>query len=514
MSTPVPPGAQPAAGAVETHISVIFFVGDRAYKMKKPVVFPFADFRTREVREAVCHREVELNRRLAPDVYPGVADVTGPDGHPCEHLVVMRRMPDDRRLARLVHARDPRVPGALDDLARQLATFHAGAERSAVIDRSATPAAIAALWAENFDELRPSTPAILPAEDLERAEVLAYAFLAEHRGLLLDRIAEGEVCDGHGDLQADDVFCLDDGVRALDCIEFCDDFRYGDVASDIAFLAMDLERLGAPDLAAGFVADYEAATGHPIPRALLDFSIAYRAQVRAKVTCLRAAQQEPGVPEHASSVETARGLLDLCLRHLEATQVRLVVVGGLPGTGKSTVAQRLGADLGADVIRSDVVRKELAGLPPDAAAGSSFETGLYTPERTAEVYEAMGERAAEALARGISVVLDASFAEPDQRRRARAVASAQGVPIIEVRCQLDTEEAAVRIRFRQAQERDASDATPAIARSLGATFAPWPEATEISTAGPRTDVGRRALVAVRNRPDLVPRRAAPVADGA
>jgi aminoglycoside phosphotransferase family enzyme/predicted kinase len=492
------PSLSGAAAVAETHISIIFFVGDRAYKMKKPVEFPFADFRTREVRQAVCHREVELNRRLAPDVYLGVADMHDPDGQPCEHLVVMRRMPDERRLARLVLDDDPSVPGALDALAAQLATFHAGADRSPVIDRAAAPAALGALWAENFDELRPFSPAVVDPEDLGRAEELAYAFLAERHGLFLDRIAEGQVCDGHGDLQADDVFCLDDGPRALDCIEFFDGFRFGDVAGDIAFLAMDLERLGAPHLAARFVAAYETAAGSTIPPALLHLYVAYRAQVRAKVACLRAAQQPPGSDEHDASAAAARDLLALCLRHLEATHARLVVVGGLPGTGKSTVAHGIGEAIGATVIRSDVVRKQRAGLDPGTAAGAPFGAGIYTAAQTEAVYEDLFETASATLATGTSVVLDASFAGAEQRRRARQVAARHAVPLVELRCVLDPDEAAARIGARHQRGDDASDATAAIATAMAATFDAWPEATEISTDALQAEVARRARTALRS----------------
>lgn len=490
-------GTSTNAEIAETHISVIFFIGDRAYKMKKPIAFPFADFRTRAARATACHREVELNRRLAPDVYLGVADVSDENGHACDSLVVMRRMPDDRRLARLVTDGDPRAVDALDALARQLASFHAGAERSPVIDRCATPAAIGALWEENFDELRNFSATIIDLEDLERAESLVYAFIADRRELFLDRIAEREVCDGHGDLQADDVFCLDDGVRVLDCIEFCDTFRYGDVASDIAFLAMDLERLGAPQLATLFIESYGVASGRTVPPDLLHFYIAYRAQVRAKVACLRAAQHDPDTAEHRASIATAQALLALCVRHLEATRPRLVIVGGLPGTGKSTVASALGADLNALVIRSDVVRKELAGLDPMAPAGAAFQTGIYTPERTEQVYRAMCDTAGAALATGTSVVLDASFADPDQRHRARLVGEEHRVAVHELRCTLDAATARARMQERLDRGGDPSDATAAVAGSMATTFAPWPEATEISTAGPPAEVARQARTIIR-----------------
>ena len=227
------------AALVETHSAVVFFVGDRAYKLKKPVDLGFLDFSDRSVREAVCHREVELNRRLSPDVYLGVADVHGPDGELCDHLVVMRRMPADRRLSTLVTAGVP-VDDDLWQLAHLLATFHAKAERSAAADAAAAIDALAGRWADNTKVLRAHADAVgLDRGAVERAQALVDRYLAGRRELFDTRITEGRAVDGHGDLMADDIFCLDDGPRVLDCIEFDDRYRLGDTLADVAFLAMD-----------------------------------------------------------------------------------------------------------------------------------------------------------------------------------------------------------------------------------------------------------------------------------
>jgi len=306
------------------------------------------------------------------------------------------------------------------------------------------------------------------------------------------------VCDGHGDLQADDMFCLDDGVRILDCLEFSDELRYGDVVGDIAFLAMDLERLGAPERARELVAAYEQAAGTTLPRSLLHLSIAYRAQVRAKVACLRARQQPSQSPEWHASVQAARSLLDLCVRHLDDATVRLVLVGGLPGTGKTTVAHNLAERLGGVVLRSDVIRKTISGLEPTDPAGAAFRTGLYATDLTAKVYREMLDRAAEQLATGTSVFLDASFADASLRQAARTLAADTTSELTEVRCVLDAEAAAARIRHRADAGHDASDATPAIAAAMAVEFAPWPEAIELSTAPPPPAVIERAAALVRS----------------
>jgi hypothetical protein len=468
--------AAPAASVAETHSAVVFFVGDRAYKLKKPVDLGFLDFRARASREAVCHREVELNRRLSPDVYLGVADVLGPDGEVCDHLVVMRRMPQDRRLSTLVE-RGERVEGHLWDLAHLIASFHSRAERSAAADAAASPGALAGRWRDNSASLAASVP-VVDGAAVERVHALATRYLDGRHPLFDRRQAEGRACDGHGDLLADDVFCLPDGPRVLDCIEFADELRYGDTLADVAFLAMDLERLGRPELGELFLRAYRIHADDVWPASLEHHHIAYRAQVRAKVTAIRARQG------HAPSVPEARRLLAIAADHLEAARVRLVMVGGLPGTGKSTVAGAIGDALEATVLRSDEVRKELAGLPVDRPAPDEFGRGIYAAEATAGTYRELLSRAGVALGMGETVVLDASWGDEVRRAQARALAARACADLVELRCEVAAEVAAERMRARAAAGGGPSDATPAIAAAMAAVADPWPEAMTIGTDGP------------------------------
>ncbi|HXY27007.1 MAG TPA: hypothetical protein VEH82_01895, partial [Acidimicrobiales bacterium] len=323
-------GAASAARVVETHISILIFVGERVYKLRKPVRFDFLDFTDRAVRQADCRREVELNRRLAPDVYLGVADVVM-DGEPLDHMVVMRALPEERKLGTLLQG-GAGAERCVDEVATAVWAFHAGARRSPAISATATAAALGLEWEANFEEVARFVGSVLDPAAEREIQAQVSGWLGRHAALLDERIAQGWVCDGHGDLQAEDIFCLDDGVRILDCIEFSDELRYGDVSADVAFLAMDLERLGRADVAARFVAAYERACGERIPAPLLHHYVAQRAYVRAKVACLR---HEQGV---AGSDETARALHRLALRHLRQARHVLLLVGGLPGTGKSTLA--------------------------------------------------------------------------------------------------------------------------------------------------------------------------------
>jgi aminoglycoside phosphotransferase family enzyme len=404
------------AAVAETHSGVVFFHGDRAYKLKKAVDLGFLDFTDRAVRRAVCEREVELNRRLAPDVYLGVLDVVGADGHPRDHLVEMRRLPSDRRLATLLAtASDADVDHLLDELAAQLVAFHARAERSAAIDTAGRQEEVRRNWDDNTAVLA-RFPDLAPPDVVDRCRRWSRAYLAGRSDLVEARIRAGRVVDGHGDLLAEDIFCLEDGPRILDCLEFDDRLRYGDVLLDLAFLAMDLERLRSATVADGFLARCRSMSGDDWPASLADHFVAYRAHVRAKVACLKA---EQGDPCAGASVEEH---LRLCERRLRRGRVRVVLVGGLPGTGKTTSSRMLGEALGWAVLGTDELRKELAGLRPDEPAPAPFGEGLYRPERVAETYRELLARAERSLRHGVPVVLDASWLDPARRADAARLA--------------------------------------------------------------------------------------------
>lgn len=467
---------RPAHGATvaETHVSYVFFVGDRAYKLKKPVSFAFLDFSTREAREEACRREVELNRRLAPDVYLGVATIVGPNGAPCDHLVVMRRMPEDKRLSALV-AGGVDVAGHLREISRAMAAFHARAETSDAIAAAGLRDAVAATWDENFAEMRPFVGSILPAEEFQRVEDLAHRYLAGRERLFAQRVARGGVRDGHGDLLADDIFCLDDGPRILDCIEFDDRFRWADVVADIAFLAMDLARLGRHDLADGLVRTYREFSGDPFSASLADHYVAYRAIVRSKVACLRADQGDAGAADEAVR------LLRLAGERLVRGRAVMLLVGGLPGTGKSTLALGVADARGWSLIRSDEVRKDLAGIPHADRARAPYGEGIYTPAATAATYEEMLVRAARALEMGESVVLDATWSDRRLRDAATAAAVATHADLVQFRCVAPADVAVERLRVRNRAAGDVSDATPEIAREMFLRSDAWPDARRIDT---------------------------------
>jgi uncharacterized protein len=466
---------QPFAEVEETHSAVVYFAGDRAFKLKKPVKLGFLDFSTRPARAAACARETELNRRFAPDVYLGVAEVRAPDGQVCDHLVVMRRMPASTRLSALVEAGEPAGP-AVRQVARILAAQHADSRRSPQISQRGSRDAVRQRWHDNVDELRAAARGDLVLRiDLEKTALLADRFLAGRQPLFDARIRAGRVVDGHGDLLAGDIFCLDDGPRILDCLDFDDQLRWLDGLDDAAFLAMDLEQLGAPDLAEEFTRWYGEYSGDPAPGALRHHYVAYRAVVRSKVACIRAGQGDRAAPGQA------RHLLAAALRHLRAGAVTLVMIGGPPGTGKSALAGAMADRLGFTVISSDRIRKELAGIAPDEHVPAEYHTGIYTRSWTEHTYAEMLSRTAGLLGLGESVVLDATWTSARHRQAAAATAGRAEADLVQLRCTCPPEVIASRIVSRVG---GLSDATPMIAAQLAAEQEPWPEADVIDTSGP------------------------------
>jgi hypothetical protein len=466
-----------AAAVRETHSAIVVLYGDRAYKVKKPVDLGFLDFRDLAARRSVCFRELELNRRLAPDVYLDVATVRGSDGEAADYMLVMRRMPEAARLSTMVRAGEP-VEEHLRALARLLTTFHAGADRGPAISAEGSADALLRRWRANLLETERFRGGLLGtgehAEISERVE----RYVEGRRPLLAERGAAGLVVDGHGDLIADDVFCLPDHPRVLDCLEFDDRLRWLDVLDDAGFLAMDLERLGRADLAAAFLAWYAEFSGRPRVLSLEHHYIAYRAFVRAKVSCIRAAQGD------RSSVTEVPAYVDLALHHARAAEVRLVLVGGAPGSGKTTLGAGLADRVGAVLLGSDRVRRELT----DIGVGDR-----YTPRGKAAAYAEMLRRAEGALRHGETVVLDATWGDPATRVAAAALAARTSSRLVCLECRVDPAIAAARAGARHARGADLSDAGSRVSLELSAERAPWPGAYMVDTSATPGDALDSAL---------------------
>jgi aminoglycoside phosphotransferase family enzyme len=448
---PAEPSLPQWAGVVETHTGAVFFAGDVAIKVRKPVRLPFIDLSRPQLRRQAAYEEVRLNRRLAPDVYLGVAELTLPGVGP-EAAVVMRRLPGRARLSGLVSHGAPGLEDVVRILARRLVDFHAECPARPDVGDVGQ---LRALWDDVRSDLTGHCQFVRP-DVLDRVHRRAMDYLAGRAPLFAERVEQGCVRDGHGDLLADDIFVLDDGPRILDCLDFDERLRCGDVLLDVAFLAMDLEHLGAPDLARLLLDRYRELSGRPQPPSLEHFFIAYRAAVRAKVTAIRWEQGAAGVrPE-------VEALLDLADRHLEAAAARVVLVGGLPGSGKTTLARHLADEPGWVLLSTDAIRP-----------GPRGDAGRYTTPARERVYDDLLVRARASLGAGASVVLDATWQQETWRQRARAVAADAHAAVEEICCVADDETARTRLGSRTG---DASEAGEPVRRLLARTFAPWPQA--------------------------------------
>lgn len=459
----------PPAGPVEhleTHISHVFLAGDYAYKLKKPVDFGFLDFTTLEKRRAACTEEVRLNRRLAPDIYLDVVPICHgtrgyrvvPGGCPrgqteVELGVRMRRMPAEGMLDRLA------TVGKLEfahmtDIAHQLSAFHAHAERGPEIERYGGVACVRAPVVQNFEQAAPYAGVVVDAARCVRLHAAAERFLDTHADWFEARRRAGRVVDGHGDLHLRNMCLMNDRVVIFDCIEFNPALRAGDVMNDIAFLTMDLDHRQLPGHTNRFLNDYLEQTRDYAGLRLLDFYQAYRACVRAKVLCFESDRRLAAAPE-------AEAYFALAEDYLATRRAGLLITCGVSGSGKTTLARAAATALGGVMVRSDAVRKHLAGIALDQR-GTESGKDIYTAEMTARTYAALLEHAREIVASGRWAILDAVYGKKAERAAVATLARELGVPFGILWCEAPREELVRRLDRRHAAGHDISDATVAV----------------------------------------------------
>ncbi len=506
------PRAHPAASSapvlVQTHASAVILAGDDVYKLKKPVDFGFLDYSTLARRKAMCAAEVALNRRLAPGVYLGVVPITerggravlGGAGDPIEYAVHMRRLPEEATLAARVRA-GPVDAGLLERVGRRIARFHAEARRGPDVARWAEFERVRENCRDNFAGLATHAGSVAPIEELLRLQLETEAELDAQRARIERRAREGVPCETHGDLRLEHVYLFEDGELAIvDCIEFSQRYACADPIADVAFLVMDLRAHGAWPEARALLGAYLDESGDDDGRALLALYVAYRSAVRAKVRAILA--NAPGIPaeQRESALQLARAHVQLAVGELAPPGERpcLVLVGGLPGTGKSVLSSGLAAAAGLTWLRADAIRKELAGLDPLASGRAEVRAGIYTPEWNERTYGACLERAQSLLYSGRRVLVDASFKEERRRRAFVDAARDWGVPAFFLECTSSPELVRGRIAERSG---DPSDADWSIYEHVRRTWEPLGPRTRtlhaaIDTSSTRAESLARALAAL------------------
>lgn len=468
------PFAPRRVDVIETHISAIFLAGDHAYKVKKPIALEFLDFSTAALREHFCAEEVRLNAELAPGVYQRVVPVTfGPQGLAfggagviVDHAVAMARLPAECMFDALLER------GAIDNtmiaaLAEALARFHRRAASGPEVVGYGDRPAVGKLIEDNFaqtDRLARDRH-VLPRDLHDLVEAWALRALGERAELFDQRARHGCIRDGHGDLHAGNI-CFRDaahgGLAIYDRIEFSAAFRCGDVAADLAFLLMDLDRRGLRGFAGMLAREWMARTGDADAAELFDFYKVYRAWVRGKIAAVRALQLEG---DGATSARAqALGYFNLAAGY--TVGAALVLTCGLPGTGKSHAVAALGQALDVEVLNSDTVRKQRAGLAPQESAAAAIGAGIYATAHTDATYAALAESAARGLAQGRRVVVDAGFRTRAQRAPFVALARRAGVPLVVLHLAPSDDLVAARLRARAQAGGSESDADAAVHAAL------------------------------------------------
>ena len=449
----------------ETHISLVFLTDRYAYKFKKPVNLGFLDFSTLEQRQFYCQQELCLNRRLSSGVYLGVVALYrrnqhytfGDHGQIADYAVTMRRLPADRSLETLLQHQKI-TSEMIQAVVDRLVTFHADHPVPPSSESYGTLEHVRADWAENFAQTAESIDRTLSRQTYLQIQQAVTTFTSRHQKWFAQRVQDGRIRDCHGDLRAEHIYFEPDQLQIIDCIEFNHRFRFIDVTSEVAFLAVDLERLGAAALARHFVRDYVQHSGDVSMYRLLDFYCCYRAYVRGKVTAIRL-QADPPLELRALLQRRAESYFTLAAQYAgRLNRPCLLVMTGLIASGKSTVAQEIAAALDLELFSSDRLRKELAGIPPETSQRAAYGADLYSAATTQQTYDALAMRARQALGRGCSVILDASFAKRKARQRMAALAQELQARYCVLECWASEATLRERLRAREHMSTSISDA--------------------------------------------------------
>jgi uncharacterized protein len=437
----------------ETHISHVFLTDDLVYKVKKAVRFSFLDYSTLGKRRHFLNEELRLNRRLAPSVYLAVMPISfdstgwrlGGLSEPVEYTLIMRRLPERRMLPFLLDS-GQLTPEMMRAVAEVLAPFHAGAEQIKRGTALHYPSSIQKEWDENLAELQPFFGTSIDEDTFEALRQFGAQFIDRHHDLFMRRFNEGWIREVHGDLHCEHICFAPEGIQIFDCIEFSQQLHCCDLASEIAFLLMDLEVRGGGAMARPFLTRYLELLHDPDLPLLLPYYQCYRALVRGKVEALRSTGPNSNASRYFgyASRFTWRSLKPF-----------LLIVCGLTGSGKSTLARELGKRLGMPVINSDTLRKAIAGKHGPQAV--PFNEEIYSPDMTEKTYRKIAREAEKRILEGEGAILDATFSQKAHREKIVRLAEKHAIPVVFIHCVASDETTKKRLAQREAEGKDVSD---------------------------------------------------------
>ncbi|OCC14502.1 hypothetical protein DBT_2043 [Dissulfuribacter thermophilus] len=473
---------------VQTHISWVFLAGDKVYKIKKPVDFGFLNFTTLDKREHFIREELRLNRRLCPEIYQQVLPIVKrSDGSLClgddegevvEWVLMMKRMPETGMMKRLITQEELEIRH-IDMLVSRLVPFYANAETGGWVDEYGAIDKIKFNIDENFEQTKDFLDTLLDRRQYD--EIIRYneEFFQKNASLFEGRLREGRIREGHGDLYSANIcFDEDEGkVYCFDCIEFNKRFRCGDVACDLAFLAMDLDFHGLPWLERHLVSEFSRLSNDAELLCLMDFYKCYRAYVRAKIGCFMA--NDPGLTKEAreQAARDARDYMALAWRYAGGTsgeKTTLFCFMGLSGTGKSTLAKAFSERMGLEVYNSDVIRKELiCGISSDEKRIEPFGEGIYSKEFSRRTYSSLRRHAAKNLLLGRSVCLDATYLDASYRLALIELEDYIDCKVVFILCELEDELVRERLKFREMEGTSPSDGRYEIYLKQKEAFVPF-----------------------------------------
>ncbi len=469
---------------MQTHVSYVLLTGSYAYKVKKPVNFGFLDYSTLAKRQHFCEEELRLNQRVAAAIYLAVLPIAataegyvlGQTDTVVEYVVQMRQFPQTALLSQQFEHGDL-TEERLRDLATAIARFHQTAETNDYIRAFGTVDRVRESIDENYEQTEAFIGGPQTQQQFDATKAYTDHFFATRGDLLQQRMDQGKIRACHGDLHLNNICDWEGQLYLFDCIEFNEPFRFVDVMFDVAYIIMDLTVQGRTDLAALFLSHYVEQTGDWEGLQVLPLYVSRQAYVRAKVTSFLLA--DPAITATAKQEATAKAAkyYTLAWQFGQPQAGHLWVLAGLSGSGKSTVARELCRQAGAIYIRSDAVRKHLAGIPVEQRG----DDGLYTPAMSRQTYQRLIQLGGTLASQGYTIVLDAKFDRAAMRQAAIAKAAACEVSLTILHCQAPLAVLQERVQQRQGDIADATVAVLAEQTMEPCTYAEAPYVTTIDT---------------------------------